>query len=83
MFYQSIISSHDTIWIQIRMVSFLFVIYKKKSFYEAHRQEITIDKAAKILKIKLQHLPMRITLECHLQISLVKWLEYWKLQLIT
>lgn len=23
------------------MVSFLFVIYKKKIFYEAHRQEIT------------------------------------------
>ena len=28
-------------------MSFLFVIYKKKSFYEAHRQEITIHKAAK------------------------------------
>ena len=28
-------------------MSFLFVIYKKKSFYEAHPQEITIHKTAK------------------------------------
>lgn len=34
-------------------MSFLFVIYKKKSFYEAHRQEITIHKAAKAAFNKL------------------------------
>ena len=36
------------------MVSFLFVIYKKKSFYEALRQEITINKAAKDYLISYQ-----------------------------
>ena len=37
-------------------MSFLFVIYKKKSFYEVHRQEIINQKAAKQSKFIIFYL---------------------------